>query len=429
MKTSEQTHAEIEPRSLLRPQRLHPLGDSRRTPWDQVGNIIAWPIAIGFIIHRLFILGVQATTTDDFRLVYEALNRFWHGEPIYAADYATYQPHYLYMPGATVLLSPIGWSDSFSIARFIFVAINALAIVSALAIFTRMFGYSLRSLVFPTSIVMAFWSESVTNTLSFGNINGLMLLIFAWTLYGFLHNQRWLTGVLLGILILIKPVFVVLLFIPAALLWWQTFIGAIAIPLLFNIVGWKITVGASDYLNVVVPFLRNTRDHANVSWQGITVAFGIEGAAAQAIWLIFALVLFFALLASLPLRRHQPVLWLTVASAMLLLGGYFLPSLGQGYYSMFFFPLFFSVLLPNSPARSAWIWISFFLIYSPDSWITAKWPIGTYYVNMYMVSFGWAMMIIFLGTYSLTLFFNAQRRTKALSNPHTTSKEPAVAAA
>ena len=85
----------------------------------------AWPIAILLIIHRLVVVAFPAyRTTDDFSPVYRSLRAFLAGEPIYDQDYSLVVPHYLYNPGATLLLSPLGAIGHAGLARLLFVAAN-----------------------------------------------------------------------------------------------------------------------------------------------------------------------------------------------------------------------------------------------------------------------------------------------------------------
>src|SRR5699024_9162047 len=92
-------------------------------------------------------------------------------------------------------------------------------------------GRSLREPVLPIAIAIAFSTESVINTLTFSNINGILLLLLSVFLYCFLgaftrlketdtpdgktpgaSTLRYLAGLAIGLAIVIKPQFAPLLF-------------------------------------------------------------------------------------------------------------------------------------------------------------------------------------------------------------------------
>ena len=172
-------------------------------------NAAAWPVAILLVVHRVFIIARNGTPTDDFTTVYNAVARMSTGQPVYEQAYNHVDPLYLYTPGATLLLAPLAHID-FSLARGLFIVANAAAIVAALAVLTLTVGRKLTSAVWPVSIALAFVTESVTNTLAFTNINGILLLCMAVFLWAFVRAERtpwlgWVTGVAIGLAIVIKP--------------------------------------------------------------------------------------------------------------------------------------------------------------------------------------------------------------------------------
>ena len=84
-----------------------------RFPWV---SWALWPLAILTALHKIW-ASYESGTTDDFTTVWEALNRFWSGVPVYSEDYTTTDPHYLYLPGGTMLLSPLSALGNFDAAR------------------------------------------------------------------------------------------------------------------------------------------------------------------------------------------------------------------------------------------------------------------------------------------------------------------------
>ncbi|MFS0301152.1 glycosyltransferase family 87 protein [Corynebacterium striatum] len=195
-------------------------------------TIAAWPLALLLIVHRVFVVALNGTPTDDFTTVFNAVRRFLDGQPVYDQAYNHVDPLYLYNPGATLLLSPLGMAD-FSLTRGAFICANALAICAALAILTTVVGYSLRGPVFPVALVAAFATEAVINTLGFTNINGLLLLALSVFLWGILQSRRGprvAAGIAIGLAILIKPQFAPLLFLPLVKKDWLSIAGASLCP-------------------------------------------------------------------------------------------------------------------------------------------------------------------------------------------------------
>ena len=66
----------------------------------------AWPLAVLLVFHRVFVLARAGHATDDFTTVWSAARRFVERVPVYSEIYEHVDPHYLYNPGATLLLSP-----------------------------------------------------------------------------------------------------------------------------------------------------------------------------------------------------------------------------------------------------------------------------------------------------------------------------------
>ncbi|WP_244429036.1 glycosyltransferase family 87 protein [Corynebacterium halotolerans] len=370
----------------------------RRTPWDRVGNAVAWPLAVILVIHRIAVLAVNGSVTDDFTTVYSAVRRFLDGVPVYNEVYHYVDPHYLYNPGATLLLSPLGMVGNFELARLAFIVVNAAAIVAALALLTRLFDFSLRSLVWPASITAAFLTESVRNTLIFSNINGLLLLGLAVFLWLLLSGRGWWAGLVIGVMILIKPMFAPLLFLPLVKLDWRTLVGGLAVPVAANVVAWPLVPGAGDYLTRLVPYLGEVRDYANSSLTGMAVYFGMPAALETLVWLLFAAVVGVGVIVLLRWRYSDPLLWATTTTGLLLTGVFFLSSLGQMYYSMMIFPMFFTLLLRRSVFHTWPAWVGAYLFLSPDSWHSNRWVDWGRWADFFQATIGWGILLIAVTT-------------------------------
>ena len=137
---------------------------------------VLWPLAILAVIHRTIVLPANGNITDDFKPVYRALSNFRHGWDIYNEHFDYVDPHYLYPPGGTLIMAPFGYLP-FAESRYLFVAVNSAAIVLAGYVLLRMFNFRLTSVAAPALLLAMFCTESVTSTLVFTNINGVILLL------------------------------------------------------------------------------------------------------------------------------------------------------------------------------------------------------------------------------------------------------------
>lgn len=363
-------------------------------------NAAAWPIAVLLVIQRVFIVARNGTLTDDFTTVYSALRRMVDGIPVYEQAYNHVDPLYLYTPGATLFLSPLAWLD-FGPARGLFIVVNTLAIIAALALLTHVVGRKLTSPVFPVSIALAFATESVTNTLAFTNINGVLLFCMVLFLWAFLEAERtpqlaWLSGIAIGLAILIKPQFAPLLFLPLVKLQWRNLLAGLGIPVVLNLLAWPLVPGASGYLDKLVPYLSTTRDYANSSWAGLRAYVEFGPVLYWVVWVIFAALIGCAVLGLLRWRQSEPVFWALTTSGAIMVGIFFLSSLGQQYYSMWLFPLIFTVVLPRSVFHSVGAWVAAFLFLAPVSWTSHAHPDAGRWMNFFSGTVGWSLLIVII---------------------------------
>ena len=345
-------------------------------------------------MHRLFILARAGSVTDDFTTVWSAARRFVERVPVYNEVYSHVNPHYLYNPGATLLLSPMGLIADIDVVRPVFIAVNAACIIGALAWLSRLVGRPLAGSTFPVAVALAFSTEAVTNTLVFSNINGILLLALVAFIALLLARRDIAAGVVLGLAILVKPMFAPLLVLPLLQLRWRPALGAIGVPVVMNLIAWPLTPGARDYLDVVVPYLKVTRDYANSSLSGFAVYFGMPGWAHATLFVLLAAAVAGAVLGLARVRHSQELLYLAVGSSVLLAGVCLLSSLGQAYYSMMLFPALFTVLHPDSPLRSWPAWLGAALCLSPLNWSSPLHPLTGSWLNTFLPTAGWAVFIV-----------------------------------
>ncbi len=364
-----------------------------------VGNAIAWPLAILLVIHRVFVLARTGSITDDFTTVQTAARRFIERVPVYNEIYHHVNPHYLYNPGATLLLSPLGFTADTAAIRPWFIGANAMAIILALLIMTYLVGHTWRSWLVPASIAAAFATESVTNTLVFSNINGILLLALVGFFWLFLNRRSWLAGIVLGLAIVVKPMFLPLLFLPLAKLNWKALGAGVAVPVLLNVLAWPLTPGANDYVDKLVPYLGETRDYANSSLAGFAVYFGMPGWMESVLWLILAAAVAIAVLGLLRFRFTDPLLWATTTAAVFLVGVFILSSLGQAYYSMMIFPAMFTVVQRVSFFHNPMAWVGAVLCLAPLDWYSPHFTLTGRWLTTYLPTVGWAILILAAATW------------------------------
>jgi len=366
---------------------------------------ILWPLAILLIIHRSYVLASNGYITDDYGPVYRAVSNFRRGWDIYNEHLDYVDPHYLYPPGGTLLMAPFGYLPV-DASRWWFESINCAAIIIAAYFLIRLFGYTFSSVAYPALLVAMFCTESVVNTLVFGNINGCVLLLevlfFRWILDGKVSHQWW-AGVAIGLSLVVKPVLAPLLLLPLLNRQWRAVVTAIAVPVVFNLAAWPLVADPMNFITRTLPYIFSIRDYFNSSIQGNGVYYGLP------MWLILLLRIVFALLAVVAIwllyryyRTRDPLFWFTTSSGVLLIASWLVSSLGQGYYSMMLFPFLMTVVLPNSLIRNWVAWVAVYGFMSADKWLMWHWPTTGRALEYLRVTYGWCLMLIVV---SCVLYF------------------------
>nr|WP_268914046.1 glycosyltransferase family 87 protein [Corynebacterium uropygiale] len=359
----------------------------------RVARRALWPLAAIIMAYTVCVRSLNRGVTDDFTTVFLAVRRMWDGVPVYSENYAHVDPHYLYNPGATLILSPLGALTHLDAARAVFIIVNALAIAGAIVWILRMVGIRPGSPVVPAALGLAFLTESVVNTLGFSNINGILLLLMTVFLACLHGDRRLLGGIALGLAIVIKPLFAPLLFLPLMRGHLSTLAAGIGIPVLSNLLAWPVVPGAADYVRVVMPYLGETRDYANASLPGMALYLGMPSGW-EIFWtLLFALLVALSVILLLRWRDTDPIMWSFTTSGVLLTGVFFLSSLGQMYYSMLLFPLLATVFLPRSVAHTWPFWVGVCLVLAPWSWSTDFSPTFSRWVPVFVATVGWGIII------------------------------------
>lgn len=368
-------------------------------------NSALWPLAFFLVAHRVLVLARAGAPTDDFTTVWSAAKRFVDRVPVYSEIYHHVDPHYLYNPGATLLLSPLGLISDVETARPWFIIFNALAVICALGMLVKLHGYRLSHPLFPGAICAAYCTEAVMNTLIFANINGVLLLVFTGFLGAYINKKYAVAGVLLGIAIVIKPMFAPLAVLPLMQLNVLPSALALAIPVLLNLIAWPLTPGAKDYVEKVVPYLGLTRDYANSSLAGFHVYFDSPRSLHLLIFSAATLAVAVALLGLARWRFSDEHLWLVLSSTVLLTGVFLLSSLGQAYYSMMLFPAIFTMLRKHSPMSSIVTWTGIFLCLLPLQWALPEKPLVQAWLTTFLPTIGWMLIVITIATWTVATIY------------------------
>ncbi|WP_422560125.1 glycosyltransferase family 87 protein [Gordonia sp. (in: high G+C Gram-positive bacteria)] len=356
--------------------------------------MILWPISVMMIFHRSVFLAINGARTDDFTTVYNASLNFLNRRPVYAENYTTVDPHYLYPPSGTLLMAPLSILNPQD-ARWTFIAVSVIVLIVCAYLLTRMFGYSANSWVFPAVLFFFFSTETVANTLIFTNFNAFVLLgLLAFLMLLRSDRDLW-AGVAIGLTLAVKPVLAPLLLLPLLQRKWKPLVTAIGIPLVLNMLAWPLIVDATDFISRTAPYLFATRDYYNSSISGNGMYFGIDG------WLIILLRVMFTLMAVFSLwflyryyRESNELLWLTTSSGVLLCTLFLVSSLGQGYYSMLLFPLVMTVFLPGSVMRNWPAWLAVYGCMTFDVFASTQWRAFGRYLEYNKVPMGWSLLMI-----------------------------------
>ena len=356
-----------------------------------------WPIAVLSIIHRSYVLSTNGYITDDFAPVYRAVSHFRRHWAIYNENFGYVDPHYLYPPGGTLLLSPVGFLPEFA-SRFWVVGINSAAIVLAACVLVRLFKFSLTSVALPALLLAMFCTESVTNTLVFTNINGCLLLaeaLFFWFLLRGGTRNELLAGAAIGLTLVVKPSLAPLLLLPLLNRQWRALITAFGVPLVFNAVAWPLSADPMGFVHNTIPYILETRDYFNSSIQGNGVYYGLP------LWLILALRVAAVVLAVISLwllyryyRQRDQLFWMLTSSGVLLITWWLAMGLAQGYYSMMLFPFLMTVVLSNSVLRNWPSWLAVYGFLTMDRWLMWRWPTTGRFLEYMKITYGWSLLLV-----------------------------------
>lgn len=360
-------------------------------------KLVLWPIAILTGIHRVVVLAFNGAATNDFIPIYTAAVNFLNQRDVYIANFNWTDPHYLYPPSGTLLVAPLGYLD-YDNARRLYILINVAAVLLAGYYLLRLFGFGLRSAAAPVMVFAAFWSETVTITLVFTNMNGLILLAEVLFIKFLLERKLWLAGIPMGLTIAIKPIIAPLLIFPLIKRQWQPFVASFLIPVTLMLIAWPLSVDPGRFVRETVPYLLESRDYANSAISGNGAYYGLPD------WLVlgmrggFAVIVLVSLWLLWRYYRHDELFFISTATGVILIAQFLLGSLGQMYYSMLVFPLLMTVVMRNSVVRNWPAWVAVYGFMTLDSWYSSQWMQLGEAAQYLRTTFGWSLMLIVVFT-------------------------------
>lgn len=372
---------------------------------------ILWPLAIMAVIHRSYVLVFNRYITDDFAPVYRAVINFKFGWDIYNEHFDHVDPHYLYPPGGTLIIAPFGYLPEVA-SRNWFIFFNTVAIILAGYFLLRLFNFTLSSVAAPALLLAMFCTESVTNTLVFGNINGVILLLevlfFRWLLDGN-RSHEWWAGVAIGLTLVVKPLIAPLLLLPLLNRQWRSLVTAFAVPVVFNAAAWPLISDPMNFVTRTVPYIFSTRDYFNSSILGNGLYYGLP------MWLIMTLRILFVVIGAVALwllyryyRSRDPFFWMLTSSGVVLTTSWLALSLGQGYYSIVLFPFLMTVVLPNSVIRNWVAWLAAYGFLTMDKWLLWQLPSTGRALEYLKITYGWSLMVIVVASVLVFRYLDAK---------------------
>lgn len=392
-------------RATVFPRQLEPR--TARTTAEAV-RFALWPLAVMTVLHRVLVRAVNGARTDDFTPVYRAALAFLNRQPVYTANFNWVDPHYLYPPSATLLMAPIAVIDP-ERSRWIFIFGNTVAMIVAGYLLLKMFGLALNSVAAPVLLLGMFASETVTNTLVFTNINGVILLGEVAFLLLLLRRRDYWSGVAIGLTFAIKPVLAPLLLLPLVTKQWRVFVTAIGVPLVLTALAWPLSVDPMQFVHHTLPYLMQSRDYFNSAIVGNGAYYGLPAWLILGLRALFGLVVLVSLWLLYRYHRHDRLFFLATASGVLMTASFLLGSLGQMYYSMMLLPLLMTVVLRNSVMRNWPAWLAVYGFMTLDSWLSGRFPATGRAAEYMKTTLGWSLLLLVICAVLVTRYLTAKR--------------------
>ncbi|QCB28296.1 glycosyltransferase family 87 protein [Corynebacterium endometrii] len=394
--------------------------------WKKTAMKALWLAAVVGLFHVL-VWSTWGTHGPDFDPIWNAVDKYVNGEPIYTADYSTQDPHYLYSPGATFLISPIGLLPGRDIARWIMLYLGAACIFFAMWLLAKSLTRNYTIPVFLGFIALTcFSNEPVKSTLAITNINGFLFMLqvifalscveaikqrqqlnddkkkfWAWNLGSFGNKHVIIAGIALGFAMAIKPQFVAMAVVPFFAGQWSLLVIAAVFIIVTFAIGWFTMAQPMDYVERLLPYLSQARDYNNGSIDGMAIQMGWPDGLRIALTIVFLASVAFAVWALWRWKDSAPMLWMYASLGVLFCGVLMSSGLMQGYYCIWLFPMFATFVLKQSPMHSVFMWVAAWCLMASGSGL----PEGIWeplaQVFRWRSSIAWLVIPLFVGIWAL----------------------------
>lgn len=359
---------------------------------SEVLNFVLWPFAVMTVLHQVFVKATNFNITDDFGPVYKASLAFLNGRPIYAENFNLVDPHYLYPPGGTLLIAPLAIIDP-DRSKWCFDSLNAVAMLVAWYLLLKLFKLSIKSYAAPLTLLLMFSSETVINTLAFGNVNGCILLAEVLFITLLLSRREWWAGVVMGLSITVKPTLAPMLLIPLMRRQWKVFVPALGVPIVLTAIAIPLIKDPMDYVHRTLPYSIQARDYFNSSIPGTAAYWGLPSALTWSIRIGMGVLVLISLWLLYRYYRKDELFFICTSSGVLLLAEFLISGLGQQYYSMLLFPFLMTIVLRNSVLRNWPAWLAIFGFTTYDKWLLDHWQSVGRDLEYLRITFGWGLLL------------------------------------
>ncbi|KAB3519258.1 DUF2029 domain-containing protein [Corynebacterium sp. zg254] len=381
-------------------------------------------VVAGVAVLVAVVLQPLGSSGPDFDPIWNAVTKYLSGQPVYDEDYSTQDPHYLYSPGGTLLISPLGWLPGRDLARWVMLLAGAGCILLAMYLLSRaVAGPGRRALVVCAGFVTVtfFFAEPVRSTLKYTNINGFLLLLqvifilatvsllrarqasdeplVPWMVSSLKRPDTLVAAVVLSVALSIKPQFVALAVLSVLTFQWAVLLVAGLLFCLYFALGYATMARPGDYFERLLPYIGEPRDYNNGSLDGMGLQLGWNPELVLGLKVVLMLVTLGAVWALFAWRHHDPFFWAATSASVLFCGLLMCSGLVQGYYCIWLFPLLITVLRPSSPMHSVWMWLAYFcLVFAfevPEDWgvihSVLRWQASIAWMFIPTFVLGWAL--------------------------------------
>ncbi len=234
------------------------------------GNKFVWFLGIFFVLFFIITIINERFVLPDFHVYVHAANNLVNGNPVYHQEYRPGSGIYKYAPFSLFFYIPFTFLPEF-FAKTLYFWLIAAGITFLMFFLKRFIDINLFDKKLPiTNSTVLFLSFLVVvvhfhRELELGNVNLFLLLALVLSLYFITSEREYIGGTLIGIAILFKPHFLVVLPLMAMRKKWRSLLAVVLV-----IVGGSllpiIVVGWQGNLTLQAEWFQTMSEH-NASWR------------------------------------------------------------------------------------------------------------------------------------------------------------------